>query len=29
VKSELAAAGYKLADEQTFLENQYFLIFTP
>jgi SAM-dependent methyltransferase len=29
VKSELTAAGYKLADEQTFLENQYFLVFTP
>jgi SAM-dependent methyltransferase len=29
VKSELAAAGYQLADEQTFLENQYFLVFTP
>ena len=29
VKSELAAAGYKLADEYTFLENQYFLIFMP
>jgi predicted methyltransferase len=28
VKSELAAAGYKLADEPTFLENQYFLVFT-
>ena len=29
VKSELTAAGYKLADEHTFLENQYFLVFTP
>jgi predicted methyltransferase len=29
VKSELGAAGYKLADEHTFLENQYFLVFTP
>src|SRR5437763_14241979 len=29
VKSELAAAGYKLADEHTFLENQYFLVFMP
>jgi FkbM family methyltransferase len=29
VKSELAAAGYHLADEHTFLENQYFLVFTP
>ena len=29
VKSELAAAGYKLADEPAFLENQYFLVFTP
>ena len=29
VKSELTAAGYRLVDEQTFLENQYFLVFTP
>ena len=29
VKSELTAAGYKLADEHTFLENQYFLVFAP
>ena len=23
------AAGYRLVDEHTFLENQYFLVFTP
>jgi len=28
VKSELAAAGYQLGDELTFLPNQYFLVFT-
>jgi SAM-dependent methyltransferase len=28
VKSELAAAGYRLGDELTFLPNQYFLVFT-
>ena len=29
VKKEFARAGYKLADEQLFLPNQYFLIFSP
>lgn len=29
VKGELTAAGYKLADEHSFLENQYFLVFIP
>ena len=29
VKSEMAAAGYKLAEEFKFLPEQYFLVFTP
>jgi cyclopropane fatty-acyl-phospholipid synthase-like methyltransferase len=29
VKSELAGAGYRLTEEHTFLENQYFLVFMP
>jgi len=29
VKSEMAAAGYKLAEEFGFLPHQYFLLFTP
>ena len=29
VKAELAAAGYRLAEEHSFLDNQYFLVFTP
>jgi predicted methyltransferase len=28
VKSEMAAAGYALADDFAFLPNQYFLVFT-
>jgi predicted methyltransferase len=29
VKAELAAAGYRLAEEYSFLDNQYFLVFAP
>jgi predicted methyltransferase len=29
VKAELAAAGYRLAEEYSFLDNQYFLVFVP
>ena len=29
VKAELTAAGYRLAEEYSFLDNQYFLVFAP